>query len=134
VAPPAGPKNGLGIASLVVAIAGLVMALTVLGAVALGGVAVVLGFAGRARVKRQEADNGGVATAGIVLGALAIIAGIASIFIYVSIWKTAGGDEYVNCMTKAGPDPSLQQRCTDRFRKHFENRFSVTLTPAAPER
>jgi hypothetical protein len=118
----------------VVAIAGLVTALSVLGGIALGALAVVFGILGRGRVKRQEADNGGVAVAGIVLGVLAIVAGIASIFIYVSIWKTAGGDEYVNCMTKAGPDPSLHQRCTERFRKHFENRFSVTLTPAAPAR
>ncbi|MGH3562990.1 MAG: DUF4190 domain-containing protein [Mycobacterium sp.] len=131
-APPSGPKNGLGIASLVVAIAGLVTALSVIGGVVLGSVAVLLGFLGHARVKRREADNGAVAVAGIVLGALAIVAGIACIFIYVGIWKSVGGSDYVDCMTKAGSDPVLQQQCTDRFREEFENKFSGTLTPGAP--
>jgi hypothetical protein len=116
----------------VVAIAGLVTALSVLFGVVLGGVAVVLGFLGYARVKRREADNGGVAIAGIVLGVLAIIAGIASVFIYVGIWKTTGGGDYVDCMTKAGSDSDLQQQCADRFRERFENRLSVTPEPAAP--
>jgi hypothetical protein len=122
----------LGVASLWVAIAGLVTALSVVLGVALGGAAVVLGFLGYARVKRREADNGGVAIAGIVLGALAIIAGVASIFIYFGIWKTTGGGDYVDCMTKAGSDSTLQQQCANRFRERFENRFSVTLTPAPP--
>lgn len=130
--PSAAPKNGLGIAALVVAIAGLVTALSVIGGVALGALAVVLGVLGYSRVRRREADNGAVAVTGIVLGALAVLAGMACIFIYIGIWKTAGGDDYVTCMTKAGSDPVQQQQCTDRFRKHFENRLGGTLSPGAP--
>jgi len=125
--PPPGagnaPKNGMGIAALIVAIAGIVTALSVVGGVALGIVAVVLGFIGHGRAKRGEADNGGVAIAGIVLGVLAVIAGIGCIFVYVGIWRTAGGGDYVDCMTKAGSDAAEQQQCTDRFREHFENKF-----------
>lgn len=130
--PPAAPRNGLGIASLVVAIAGLVTALSVVGGIALGAVAVLLGFLGQARVRRREADNGAVAITGIVLGVLAVLAGLACIFIYVGIWRTAGGDDYVNCMTKAGSDPAAQQQCTERFREHFENRLGGSLAPAPP--
>ncbi|MGV0625881.1 DUF4190 domain-containing protein [Mycolicibacter minnesotensis] len=125
--PPPGfnnaPKNGAGIASLIVAIAGIVTALSVIGGVALGLVAIVLGLVGRGRAKRGEADNGGVARAGIVLGALAVVAGIGCIFVYVGIWRTAGGGDYVACMTNAGSDVGEQQQCTDRFREQFENTF-----------
>lgn len=121
--PPAAPKNGLGIAALVVAIAGLVTAISVAGGVILGVIAVLLGSLGYGRVKRGEANNGGVAISGIALGALAIVAGIACIFIYLGAWKTVGGDEYVNCMTIAGSDTTQQQQCTDRFRERFESNF-----------
>ena len=124
--PPAAPqvlKNGAGIAALVVAIAGIVTALSVIGGVGLGLAAVVLGIIGRGRAKRGEADNGGLALAGIVLGALAVIAGIGCIFVYVGIWRTAGAGDYVACMSKAGSDTDAQQQCTERFREHFENTF-----------
>jgi len=116
-------KNGAGIAALVVAIAGIVTALSVIGGVGLGLAAVVLGIIGRGRAKRGEADNGGVALAGIVLGALAVIAGIGCIFVYVGIWRTAGAGDYVACMSEAGSDTDAQQQCTERFRESFENTF-----------
>lgn len=128
-----GPRNGLGIAALVAAIAGLVTALSVVLGVALGLTAVALGFAGRARAKRGEADNGAVATAGIVLGVLAVIAGIGCIFIYIGIWKTAGAGDYVDCMSKAGSDTTAQQQCTDRLREHFEDKFGGSVGPAVHE-
>lgn len=124
--PPPARKNGLGTASLVVAIVGLVTALSVAGGVVLGIIAVILGFLGYGRVQRREADNRGVAIAGVVLGALAIVAGIASIFIYLGIWKTVGGDDYLDCMTRAGSDTALQQQCADRFRERFENTLGGT--------
>ncbi|MEO6794187.1 MAG: DUF4190 domain-containing protein [Mycobacterium sp.] len=130
---PVGPRNGVGLAALVVAIAGIVTALSVVGGVALGIVAVVLGFIGHGRAKRGEADNGGVAIAGIVLGALAVIAGIGCIFVYIGIWRTAGGGDYVDCMTKAGSDAAEQQQCTDRFREHFENKLGRSETPMVQE-
>lgn len=130
---PVRPRNGLGVASLLLAIAGLVTALSVLGGVGLGIAAVLLGSLGHARVKRGEADNGGIAIAGVVLGVLAIVAGIACVFVYLGVWKTVGGDDYIGCMTKAGSDPVLQQQCTDRFREHLEHDFGNTPAPAAPQ-
>lgn len=127
--PHGAPRNGAGIAALVVAIAGIVTALSVVGGVLLGIVAIVLGFVGHSRAKRGEADNGGVAIAGIVLGVLAVVAGIGCIFVYVGIWRTAGGGDYVDCMTKAGSDTAAQQQCTDRFREHFENKFGSAEAP-----
>lgn len=123
------PRNGLGIAALVVAILAVVSSLSVVGGIVLGIVAVILGFAGRARVKKGEANNGGVALAGIILGFLGIVAGLASIAIVVLLFKDTGAGDYFDCMSKAGQNRSAQVQCEDQFRQSVENKFSVTLTP-----
>lgn len=127
--PPPGaaaPKNGLGVASLVVAIIAL---FSVFGGVVLGIVAVILGFLGRGRVKRGEANNGGIAIAGIVLGLLSIVVSIVVIAIVVWGFNEVGGTDYVDCLSRAGSDQQAAQACTDKFTQHVEDRFSITITP-----
>ena len=128
-APPVGPRNGLGVASLVIAIIAVFTCASVVLGIILGIVAVVIGFAGRGRVKRGEADNGGIAIAGIVLGFVAIVASIAFIVIWVAVFKEVGGGDYIDCLNKAGNDSAKVQQCADQFRQHIQNRYSVTLTP-----
>jgi hypothetical protein len=127
--PPVQPKNGLGIASLVLAVIALLCVWTVFVAVVIGPVAVVVGSIGRARVKRGIANNGGVAIAGMALGALAIIVGVAFIPIYTVVWKDVGGGDYIDCIQKANNDRLQQQRCADQFRQNVQDKLSVTLTP-----
>jgi hypothetical protein len=124
--PPTAPKNGLGVAALVVAIIAL---LTVVGGVVLGVVAIILGFLGWGRARRGEATNGGIAIAGIVLGFLSIIE--AAVVIGLAVWgfDQAGGTDYVDCLSKAGNDEQAIQECADQFRGRIENEFSVTITP-----
>jgi hypothetical protein len=76
--PPTGPqRNGLGVASLVLGIVALVLFwIPVLGLIP-AGVGLGLGIAGRRRASRGEADNGGVALAGIVTSAVAIVISLA---------------------------------------------------------
>jgi uncharacterized membrane protein YidH (DUF202 family) len=90
-------NNGLGIASLTFAIVALVLfsfglmfgdtsrgiaiLALVFASVIIGVAGVVLGFAARRRVKRGEADNGGVAVAGIVVGIVAVVAILISIVV-----------------------------------------------------
>ncbi len=124
--PPTGPKNGLGVAALVIAIIALV---TVFGGIILGVVAVILGFLGWGRAKRGEATNGGVAVAGIVLGFLGIIVSIAAIGLAVWGFSEFGGTDYIDCMAKAGSDEQAMQQCEDTFRDRIENEFSITITP-----
>jgi hypothetical protein len=126
----AGPRNGLGIAALVLAVVASLCVWSVLGGVIFGIVAVVIGFLGWRRVKRTEANNGGVAIAGIVLGSIAVIVGLAFIAIWVALWKDVGGDGYVDCMQKSGADRVSQQRCTERFRETVQDRLHITPTPA----
>ena len=127
--PPPGaqaPKNGLGVASLVVAIIAL---FTVVGGVVLGVVAIILGFLGRGRVKRGEANNGGIAIAGIVLGALSIVLSIVVIAIAVWGFNEVGGTDYVDCLSRAGSDQQAVQDCADEFTQRVEDQFSITVTP-----
>ena len=79
---PVTPKNGLGIAALVLAVVGLLSVATVFAPIILGVIAVVIGAVGRGRAKRGIANNGGIAIAGIVLGGLAIVVGLA----FIAIW------------------------------------------------
>ncbi len=127
--PPTGPRNGLGITALVLAIAALVFCWSVFGGIILGICAVIIGFVGRGRAKRGEATNGGVAIAGIVLGFLAIVVALVFIPIWVSVFDDVGGTDYVDCVTKAGNDPDAVQRCADQFRQRVEDQFSITSTP-----
>ncbi|WP_179472388.1 DUF4190 domain-containing protein [Mycolicibacterium vinylchloridicum] len=127
--PPAAPRNGLGITSLVIAIVALLSSFSVAGGIVLGIVAVIIGFAGRSRAKRGEANNGGVALAGVILGFLSIIIGLAFIAVWVGVFKEVGATDYIDCLQKAGQDPSAVQQCADEFKQSVENKFSVTLTP-----
>ncbi|GFH35426.1 DUF4190 domain-containing protein [Streptomyces pacificus] len=86
------PANGMGITALVlgiVAVAGF--CLYGLG-IALGVLALVFGFIGRARARRGEANNGGMALAGIILGAVGIVVGAA--FLGLLIWVIANDREF----------------------------------------
>jgi Domain of unknown function (DUF4190) len=124
------PKNGLGIASLVLAVVGLLSVATVFAPIALGVVAVIFGFLGHARAKRGTANNGGVAIAGIVLGGLAVVVGLAFIAIWTTVWKDVRGGDYIDCTQKAGSNHVLQQQCAEQFRQSVQDRLSVTLPPA----
>ena len=126
--PPIGPKNGLGIAALVIAIIGLVFCWTVVGGVILGVAAVIIGFVARGRVKRGQATNGGVAIAGIVLGFLAIIVSLVFIPIWISVFGDVGGTDYVDCLSKAGNDAQAVQKARHRFAEITRSKVRTSPT------
>lgn len=124
--PPTGPKNGFGIAALVVAIVAL---LSVVFGVVLGVVAIIFGFLGWGRAKRGEATNGGMAVAGIVLGFVSIIEAIAVIALMVWGFDRAGGTDYLDCVSRAGNDQAALEQCANEFQRRVEDQFSVTIEP-----
>ncbi len=83
------------------------------------------------RSLRGVADNGGVAIAGIVLGGLAIVVGLAFIAIWTTVWKDVRGGDYIDCIQKAGENQVVQQHCAEQFRHSVQDRLSVTLAPAS---
>ena len=107
-------KNGLGIAALVLGVLSLISWFFLIGGL-FGLVAIILGVIGRGRAKRGEADNGGVALAGIITGALGllltvlVIAGVAALF---------GSGEFSNltdCLSEAGGDQAAIDECSREF-------------------
>ena len=127
--PPPAPKNGLGIAALVAAIVGLVFCWSVVGGVVLGVLAAILGIVGYGRAKRGQATNTGVAIAGIVLGALAVVVSLAFIPIWMGVFSEVGGTDYLDCVSRAGSDPKAVEGCANQLRDRMENQFSITATP-----
>ena len=126
-APPAGPRNGVGTGALVVAVAALVLSWSVVGGAIGGIIAVVLGITGRGRARRGEADNGPIATAGMALGALAVVVGIAAVPVWSGFLRDAGVGEYLSCMEEAigqsgtSLDPAAQQKCENEFQDRIEH-------------
>lgn len=121
---PAAPKNGLGIAALVVAVIALLGSFSIVGGILGGIVAVILGVIGRSRVKSGEANNGGVALAGIILGAIAIIVSLVFIPIYVGLFKDMGGGGYLECLQQAGQDSAAVEQCSEELRQTMSNRLT----------
>jgi hypothetical protein len=116
--PATGPRNGLGTASLVVGIVGLVFCWTVLLGVVLGVLGLVFGIIGRARAKRGEATNGGAALAGAITGGLALIGAVAVVVVLVTV---VGGPakNLESCLQNAGNDNAAQQQCDTQFRQQL---------------
>jgi len=115
--PSGEPRNGLGTASLVIAIIALVASVSVCGGAVLGAcggavlgaIAASMGMAARQRVKRGQADNRRVATTGIVLGVAAIVIGLSMIV----FWNSTGlfNDDYQRCLDQL----KNRQYCEETF-------------------
>lgn len=78
---PDAPQNQFGVASLILALVALMTCWLLLG-VPLGVAAVVTGDLARRRVKRGEANNPRIALAGMILGGVAIVAGVIAVGVY----------------------------------------------------
>ncbi|MDR3660307.1 MAG: DUF4190 domain-containing protein [Mycobacterium sp.] len=122
-----GPRNGIGIAALILGIAGLLTSWSVIGGLLFGLLAVTLGVIGTSRVKQGLANNGVVAAAGIALGALAALLAVVFIFIAVAFYRQVGFSDYMTCMQQAGQDQPAMNTCVDQFRSRIEQEFGVQL-------
>lgn len=103
-------SNGVGVAALVVGILAFVLAFLLfpIGAL-LGVVAVVLGVVGRGKAKRGEATNAGVATAGLVLGVVALLIAIL-IGVVLGKFLADNADTIRDC---ANVPKAEQQKCLE---------------------
>ncbi|WP_298802919.1 DUF4190 domain-containing protein [uncultured Pseudokineococcus sp.] len=106
------PRNGLGVAALVVGIVALLSVcvgifLAGIPAVVIGVVGIVLGVGARRRVKRGEATNGGVATTGLVLSIVSLVLGILSIVLF-AVGLSFFGDIAEQCQGLTGAE---QEQC-----------------------
>ena len=119
-APPGGArKNGLGTAALVLGVLALLASWTVVLGFLLGIPAVVLGALGRGRAKRGEADNGGVAVAGLVLGLVSLVIAAVLAFAVGSVFSrvvnSPEGQQLQQCLSSAQGDQARVQACQEQF-------------------
>jgi hypothetical protein len=91
-----GPRNGLGVASLVLGLVAFALSWFFCVGFILGIGALATGIAGRGRVKRGEASNNGAAVAGILLGIFAIVI---AIIIGVLVFAILAGHQ--DCLDRA---------------------------------
>lgn len=93
---PEAPRNQLGVASVIVGV-GAVMTFWLLIGVPLGLAAVLTGDIARRRANRDEATNRRAAIAGMVLGAVAIVAGLIAVG-YYSWLDSQDPDRFQRCL------------------------------------
>jgi len=110
------PRNGAGVAALVCGILSVPAILTVIGGFVFGIVAVVAGFVGRSRAKHGRATNGGVALAGIILGALGLAGSILVLVLVVVlvVGHVADFRTYSACVRNA-TTLSAREACATHF-------------------
>ncbi|MGH3607095.1 MAG: DUF4190 domain-containing protein, partial [Pseudonocardiaceae bacterium] len=109
--PPGQPRNGFGVAALVLGILALVLSWTVLGGIVFGILALIFGLLGRGRAKRGEATNGGLSLAGVVLGIIGLLIAIGLILLI----NSPAGREYQQCLEQSAGDPATVQQCATQF-------------------
>lgn len=100
-------RNGFGITALVLGIVSIPAGFVAVGIV-FGIVAVVFGFLGRGRAKRGEANNGGLAVAGVVTGIIGILIGVGVLVFLVK-------SDYGQCVLNANGDQAKVQQCVDQL-------------------
>ena len=115
--------------ALVLGIGALLLCWTIVGGIGLGIIALILGLIAFIRSRRDNRGGGGMAITGVVLGVLGIIASVVLVVIGVGLFRSVGGDDLVDCLSRAGNDSAAQQRCRDEFQQNLKDRFSVTITP-----
>ena len=123
---PQAPKNGLGIAALVLGILAILATITVIGVILgipLGLLAVILGIVGLRRVGKGLATNKGVAIAGIVTGALGLVVSVAVVVLGATFFASSGGGDLVDCMTQAGGDQAQVLQCRQQYEQQLQDQF-----------
>ena len=108
-------SNGLGVTALVLGITSIFPGLYFIGLL-LGPLAVIFAILGRKRVKRGEADNGGMATAGLITGIVGTLLAAAATVVFIVLAHSHGGSRFQDCMNNA---TNQQERdlCSQQFSK-----------------
>ena len=117
-APAAQPRNGFGVAALVLGLLALVSSWTIIGGIVFGILAVIFGVLGRGRARRGEATNGGFSVAGIVLGAVGALISVALIALAMSLLNSPDGQRYRQCLERSAGNPDRIEQCATEYFRH----------------
>ena len=111
------PKNGMGIAALVLGVLSLFSWFLLIGGL-LGLVAIILGFLARAKVKRGEANNGGMALAGIITGVIGLLLTVAVVAGVAALFNNAEFSNLTECLQDAAGDQEAIDECGRQFEQN----------------
>lgn len=111
----AAPRNGLGIAALVLGIIGALLFWTVIGGLVLGLLALIFGIIGYRRTRRGEATNGAMSIIGAILGTLAFIASGVILAAGISLFNSHDFKNLQDCVKHAHTQ-SAQQQCRNDYK------------------
>ncbi len=120
--PAARPRNGFGVAAVVLGLLALVLFWTIIGGIVFGILALVFGVLGRGRARRGEATNGGLSVAGAVLGGIGLVVAIGLLAYGVSLINSPAGESFRQCLRQAGGDRTMIGRCADEFSRQVGGR------------
>lgn len=109
------PKNGFGIAALVLGILSIPAGFTVILGVPLAIAAIVFGSLGRGRAKKGLANNGGMALTGLILGVVGLLISIAIGALAGSLLSRGDFGNLTECLEQAGSDQAAQNDCSVEF-------------------
>ncbi|WP_337060137.1 DUF4190 domain-containing protein [Kineococcus sp. G2] len=111
------PRNGAGLASLILGIVGLLLCWFLGIGIVPGIIGLILGIVGMKRAKRGEATNRGVAIAGVVTSVLAVLASAVFLAITIALGNFIADNsaDITACMEQAGDDVAAQQACQQEF-------------------
>lgn len=101
------PRNGLGLAAMILGIVAIVGSITVIIGLVCGVLALIFGIVGRKRVGRGEATNRGQATAGLVCG----IIGLALVVALGATVAVVGITRYQDCKAQYGTQSRAYDHC-----------------------
>ena len=120
----AAPRNGFGIAALVLGILALVGCWSAIAGIVLGVLALIFGILGVRRANRGVATNKGVSIAGIVTGAIGLVLGILFAIIFGTFFSTFGGQvqNLQQCVHQAGGDQAKVQQCNQQFQNQVNSK------------
>jgi hypothetical protein len=124
--PVAAPKNGFGIAALVLGILAIVLSWSAVGGIVLGVLAIIFAILGIRRVNRQLATNKGMAISGLVTGIVGLIIGIIVAVALGSFLSVFGGTvgNYTDCLKQAGNDQSAIQQCETQYQQQLQQKVN----------
>ena len=111
-------SNGMGVTALVLGIIGLILSFFVIGGI-LTVLAIIFGFIGRGKAKRNEATNGGMALAGLILGIVGTV--IAAVVLVFALANQDKIERYNECVADARGDRAAVEVCADRFGQELFN-------------
>ncbi len=118
----AAPRNGFGIAALVLGIIAIVLSWSAVGGIVFGVLAIIFAVLGMRRANQRIATNKGMSIAGLVTGIVGLVIGVLFAILFGSLWSLFGSQQFQDlktCLQHAGNDQAQIQQCNNQFQQQY---------------